>query len=153
MLVRAAWFLNRVAAAIVGAALIGVAAAFFSWTASEVSCRGAVSRCGDPIMGLVFVLMWTPLFSVVLGTLPGVVALTLTPAKEHPWRSLAALVPASLLGFAIWWYTFGFVGSWRHLDDGLTLYGMMLGFPTLTGLIVAFNINRLPMRWLHPAPR
>lgn len=106
-------------------------------------------------MGLIALLMRTPAVSVALGTLPGIVALPLTPAKERPWRSLGVPVPASAAGYIIF-YSLVLVAGARgfNIGDQYPLFGWLLFIvPTITGLIVAFNIDRLPMRWLHPASR
>ncbi len=82
-------------------------------------------------------------YGLILGTLPGIAALTLTPAKMRPWRSLPALVLGTLLGFVIWWYVGALASSKAYASLDMIWAALFL-IPTATGLIVACNIGRLP---------
>ncbi len=74
--------------------------------------------------------------------MPGIVAVTLTPARKEPWRALPVLVFGTLLGFAIW---LSVVTRFSLQGDVKSLFFLFL-FPTLTGLATALNIDRLPPR-------
>jgi len=100
-------------------------------------CLEYDSTCQYFAARLLFGTFWTSVLAVVLGMLPGYAALTLTPARIHPWRSLLVLVPGTLLGFIAWlvWQTYA------RIPFGLLTLFLL---PSITGLIVALNIERLP---------
>lgn len=154
---RVRWILVRISAAIAGAVAVGVAAAVILTVVEILTCGptcttiasyGNTSRCvaygstcgNDVIMQLLFNMIWAPVFALVLGTIPGIVALTITPARKYPWRSLPALVFGTLIGFSIWLL----LGS--HWANASTFGGLatLIVIPTATGLVVAWNIDRLP---------
>jgi|HubBroStandDraft_1064217.scaffolds.fasta_scaffold558675_1 hypothetical protein len=153
---RVRWILVRIAAAVAGAVAVGVVAAIILAVVEILTCgptctsiagSGNTSRCvaygstcGDAAMQLLFNLIWTPGFALVLGIIPSIVALTITPARKYPWRSLPALVFGTLIGFSIC----VFLAS--HWDGGSSLGGLvtLIVVPTATGLAMAWNIDRLP---------
>jgi hypothetical protein len=152
---RARWTLNRVAAAIVGAVLVGIVAAVILTIVEALTCgptcteivgHDNVSRCiaygstcGDIRGALLFNLIYAPIFSVVLGVVPGIVALTATPAKKHPWRSLPSLIIGTLSGFLIW------LPLARNVEwTAIVWLASLFVIPSATGFITAWNIDRLP---------
>jgi len=70
----------------VGAAAVGIVAAIVMTVVGLATCDArCVSAAGSNytfgVVGeLIFGFIWSPVFAVVLGTLPGLVALTMTPA-------------------------------------------------------------------------
>jgi hypothetical protein len=153
---RARWVLVRIAAAVAGAVAVGVAAAVILTVIEILTCgptctsiagAGNTSRCvaygstcGDATMQLLFNLIWTPIFAVALGTIPGIVALTITPARKYPWRSLPALVFGTVVGFSIYL----FLGSHWGISSNFGSLVALIVIPTATGLVMAWNIDRLP---------
>ncbi len=155
--------LSRIAAAVIGTLLVGLAAALIMSVVDALTCGPTCSSiqgdasghtkclaysstCGHFAVGLLFDAVWTSVFAVALGTLPGIAALTLTPARKHPWRSLFVLVPGTLFGFVaclVWQTLLG-----THSAGGIITLFL---FPSVTGLIVALNIERLPAP-LRPWP-
>jgi hypothetical protein len=130
---RARWIVNRAAAALAGAALVGLLAAVIEGVFNDVTCS---PTC---IAGsIAFTVCW----SLAFGTLPGIAALTLTPASKRPWRSLPFLVLGTLAGYMIWSYV---VQRFSLQNDPRSPLFLFL-FPTLTGLAAAFNIDRLTTR-------
>ena len=152
----ARWLMNRIAAAIagairrVGAGAIQAAVKALSCGPTCTTLKGSgdgvmhcvayASTCGYFAGDLIFAAIWSTAFAIVLGTLPGLAALTLTPAKRHPWRSLPALVLGTLAGFGIWCClatltpTIGEGWGWL----------LLLAIPSIAGLSVAYHIERLP---------
>jgi hypothetical protein len=158
---RASWFASRICAALAGTILVGVAAALIltafgiltcapTCTSIAFSSNGAAaclakeSTCGSFAGALIFYLIWAPIFSMVLGTVPGIIALTLTPAKKHPWRSLPVLVFGTLGGFVIW-MVLVLVLNLTHDSIGINYVALFL-IPSIAGLVVAGNLERFPMR-------
>jgi hypothetical protein len=155
---RVLWLLNRAAAALAGASIVGCLAGTIMAVLSELTCgptcyhilfdsRGRHcleygTTCGHLWTSLIFMLVFTPVYSVVLGTLPGIAALTLTPARKHPWRSLPILVLGTLIGFASWLS----VVTRFSIEYGPTWFLLLFLIPTITGLAAAFNIERIPRR-------
>jgi hypothetical protein len=96
--------------------------------------------------------MLTAPIALALGALPGFAALTLTPARLHPWRALLILVPATVVGFGIWAVVYPNLPEqtgvqWIWLT---TLFSI----PTFAGIMVALNINRLPKQlWSSQSPK
>jgi hypothetical protein len=153
---RAPWILNRVAAAVAGALLVGVAAGIILTAAHFITCGPTCtdvqfngsgpmrctaygSTCGVFVGALLFNLIWAPIFSAALGVVPGFLALTVTPAKTFPWRSLPALVLGTLVGFAIWLPV-----AWNLNLGTIGWFATLFLIPSVTGLITAHNIRRLP---------
>lgn len=138
--------LERTAAALVGAAAVGIVAAIVMTVVGLATCDArCVSAAGSNytfgVVGeLIFGFIWSPVFAVVLGTLPGLVALTMTPAANHPWRSLPVLVAATSVGFALWLI----LRTRLNIDYGLEYLLTLFLIPSITGLVAAWNINRLP---------
>lgn len=126
------WALNRMAAALAGATLVGVFAAVIGLF-SEPTC---VSACVAGVFGCV--VYW----SLMFGSVPGMLALTLTPASKRPWRSLPFLVLGTLVGFMVWLFVVPRFSMENDLRSPLILFL----FPTLTGLATAFNIDRFMPR-------
>src|ERR1700730_9151750 len=105
---RAPWLLNRAAAALVGATIVGVIAAAMMAVVDALTCGPTCtsihgdrtgthcleysSSCTGLWFTTAFTFVYTPVLSITLGTLPGIAALTMTPARKHPWRSLPILV-------------------------------------------------------------
>ena len=156
------WVLSRAAAALVGAALVGVVAALVIVVVDALTCGPscfAAEGRGDGPMRCVsswnscstigprllwFYVINTPLFSVPLGVLPGFAALTLTPAAKHPWRSLPVLVCATVLGFCLWLPLNKLVpAAFAFPAQGLLTLFII---PSVTGFIAAINIERIPPR-------
>jgi hypothetical protein len=65
-------------------------------------CVAYGSTCGDFVAALLFNVAWAPIFAVILGTIPGIVALTLTPAKEIS----VASAPSAHSRNSGWFYDF-----------------------------------------------
>jgi len=154
---RFSWIVSRVTAAVFGALLVGlVAAAIEAMVVCGPTCHAVGldahgrstclenwSACGDVVGGLVFDAIVFSAYAIALGTLPGIIALTLTPARIHPWRSLLVLVPATVLGLALWLlllYLF-------HIVDGVAPLILLFFMPTAAGLIAACAIGKLPKRF------
>jgi hypothetical protein len=129
---RAAWIVNRVAAALVGAALVGFLAAVIGIFNENECSPGCI------VGTIVLTVCW----SLAFGTLPGIAALTLTPARQRPWRSLPLLVLGTLVGFMMWFYL---VNRFSLDNDPRSPLFLFL-FPTLTGFLTAFNLDRLTPR-------
>jgi hypothetical protein len=138
MMQRVGWVLNRLAAASAGAAAVGGFAGLMMAAYGELT-HPTSPLSSDFWTGLLFLVFVTAFFSVWYGTLPGLVALTLTPAKTEPWRRLRVLVPASLAGFAFW---FG-IGN---VSPREAQFPLLILLPTITGLATAFAIGGVPPR-------
>lgn len=152
------WLLNRVAAAVLGAFLVGCGATIILAVIGAIACRpecttivgdvhgthceAYASSCGGFWGQVLITLTWACTTSLMLGTLPGIAALTLTPARKHPWTSLPLLVCASVAGFAIWLA----VETVFHLNDGFTEVFVLFLVPSACGLFAAIQIERLPRR-------
>jgi len=154
------WIASRVTAAVVGALLVGLIAgailsAIWAFTCGPAcystefdahghsKCLAYTSTCEN-----FFDLFSWGLVSItafVLGTLPGIAALTLTPAKTKPWRSLFVLVPATSVGFAAWLLLDMRVHFERSSSWWLWLVTLVV-LPSSTGLLAAWNIERFPRR-------
>jgi hypothetical protein len=132
------WLLDRVFAAVLGAFAAGILAAVILTAQETLTCR---RECA-PFWGqLLFNLIYGPVFSIILGAGPGLVALTLTPAKSRPWRSLPTLVLGAVAGFAIWMCVPPPFNADRV--SSVALLGYMVILPSSTLLLTAWNIERL----------
>lgn len=158
---RVLWLFNRVAAAVIGALVVGCLAAVISTAVDALTCGPVCSKIVGDVHGsrcityesscvavtelwapLIVALFWTCSGSLILGTLPGIAALTLTPARTRPWKSLPVLIAATMVGFGIWLA----IANGLHMTYGSTEVAMLFVIPTVTGLLAAINIERLPMR-------
>jgi uncharacterized membrane protein YeaQ/YmgE (transglycosylase-associated protein family) len=151
---RLYWILERLAAALLGAVLVGMlagaimSAVDYVTSAPDPACASGVSACisgskwSSIRWGIGAALYIGAIYAIVVGTIPGLVALTLTPARKRPWRSLPILVLASLAGFLV---VFVF-NSITHRGIFESVIGTVAFFlvPILTGLLTAWNIERLP---------
>jgi hypothetical protein len=130
------WLLVRFVAALSCAALIGLAAALL------ITILDAPGKpwleIADELLFFVYICL---VLAVVLGTLPAFVALTMTPAKEQPWRSLPILVVAALVGVSVC-----LAVQWTHPLRGTGWYALLFALPTATGLTAGCNIRRLSRR-------
>jgi len=159
---RVLWFFNRVAAALIGALLVGCAATMLLATVGALTCHpectkfvsdmhgsgcaAYVSSCAGFATQVMVTLMWACIGSLLLGTVPGIAVLTLTPARNRPWRSLPILIAASTAGYGIWLI----IVDMLHLEYGLTEVIILLVIPSATGLLAALNIERLQIRPVMP---
>lgn len=151
----ARWLLSRIAAAVVGAILVGVLADLIASVIQVLTCGPAcvsafgkgtgpahctayASTCRGLWEPLFFNLPWTVIGAVILGTLPGIVALTQSPAKDRPWRALPALILATIVGVALCLCLASALG--RAGVGAVALFVI----PSATGLLAAWNIRRLP---------
>jgi cytochrome bd-type quinol oxidase subunit 2 len=130
---RVLGLLSPIAAALSGAFAVGVLAA------SIMMLSGAATD-GVDLRAFLAGSLIVSVYSVVFGTLPGIVALTLTPAARHPWRSLPILVVATTIGFAIW-----YLAVQLGATDTSMFFGLFV-LPSAAGLIAAANIDRFPKR-------
>src|SRR5579862_2374384 len=94
------WVMNRLSAAMVGAIIVGFTAGCVVAVESALTCgptcTSIVSHynvshcvaygttCGNFFGDLLVTVIWAVPSALLLGTLPGVAALTLTPAKNRP---------------------------------------------------------------------
>lgn len=85
-------------------------------------------------------LTWACVGSLALGTIPGLAALTLTPARKRPWKSLPILIAATTCGFGI----LLLLANLFHMEYGVAKVVPLLVIPSATGLLAALNIERLP---------
>lgn len=155
---RTYWIIARIAAAAAGTIVVGIAAAVILTVVEALTCgptcasmqfngSGAgrcvaySSTCSDFANLLLFNIIWAPTICVLLGIIPGAVALTFSPAKQHPWRSLPALVLGTLIGFVTWLLIGMLI---KGEVSSITSLGALLLIPTITGLVTAWNIDRLP---------
>jgi hypothetical protein len=136
---RVYWVLERLAAALLGAALIGaIAGAILSvpdyFAGPEKSDYKAWALAQAVLIYI------AAIFGLVLGTIPAFVALTLSPAKKHPWKSLPVLILAALAGLcAVFLVDFRtHTGLFENAFAALALFGV----PTIAGLLTAWNIDR-----------
>lgn len=152
------WLLNRVAAALVGAFLVGCAAAVLFAASAAITCHPECTKIVGDVHGshcvryesscagfwgqVLVTLTWSCIGSVILGTLPGVAALTLTPARKKPWRSLPVLVAATVAGVGVWLI----VANAFHMVYGITEIIVLFLIPSATGLFAAVNIEHLSIR-------
>lgn len=82
------------------------------------------------------------IYALVIGTFPAFVALTQSPAKTHPWRCLPLLVIGTLVDFSISLildYVTG-QGIFESLVGTIAFFAL----PTTAGLLMAWNIDRVP---------
>lgn len=132
--------LNRAAAAVVGAALTGLASGLGLSVSFAIDCIGRV--CEDRFGFPLFYGTWGVLVALLLGLAPGFIALTITPARTHPWRALPILSTASAVGFGLF---VAAVFALPHVfENGFAVYLLCFLLPTATGLITAFNIRKIP---------
>lgn len=90
---------NRLAAAITGAAIVGLIVGLGAFTATAVSCAHACPESQDALQQAgIYLLSWA-IIAAIFGTIPCFVILAVTRAKARPWRALLALVPAAAIGF------------------------------------------------------
>ncbi len=124
--------------------LIAAAILTAQWAGTRgPACLASTSTCEDGWGWALFSFLSVVITAIALGTVPGIAALTLTPAKKRPWRSLVVLVPATLVGFAAWLllethFHFGYSGVWWLI----TLFVL----PSSTGLIAAWNVDKISRR-------
>jgi hypothetical protein len=132
--------LNRAAAAIAGAALTGLLCGL---TISAVFASVCIGRtCEDPFGFPIYFGTEGAIGALVLGSIPGLIALSITPARTHPWRALLILVPASALGFGLF---AGLMAAAPHLgDSAMTFVLLLFALPSTTGFAAALNIKRIP---------
>jgi hypothetical protein len=141
------WFLNRAAATLVGAVAIGCVAAAIIFAASDLTCGQPCASA--PVYGtetlpyhgseIAVVIMC----AVALGLVPGLIALTLTPARNRPWRSLPLLVLGTNVGFGMWlWIGYRF----PMMPGTVTALVLLCLIPSATGLMTAFNVDRFTRR-------
>jgi xanthine/uracil/vitamin C permease (AzgA family) len=134
---------SPIAAALTGALAVGLLASLVMLVYGVASCTGSCDAhrdVRDLLSAFAAVSFLACTCSVLLGTLPGIVALTLTPAARQPWRSLPVLVVATTIGFVIW--------STLELaapQYALNVIGLFV-LPSATGLVAAAFIDRLPAR-------
>jgi hypothetical protein len=166
---RVMWLLNRCSAALSGAFAVGVlVGAAFGVFGALTSLPACVATKGDAhgheicaqyattfaqlfqyfLVYVSFNVGWAAIFSGVLGVIPGTIALTVTPARKHPWRALVTLVPATVVGF---FAALGIGYIVPHANEAGTLqyYVWLSAFivvPSLAGFLVAINFNKLPRR-------
>lgn len=135
--------LSPIAAALTGAVAVGILSTVVMVVYGVASCTEACETYRDArnlLSTFAGVSMIACIYSLVLGTLPGIIALTLTPAARHPWRSLPVLVVATMAGFAIWWTVE--LAAPQYAFDIIGLFVL----PSATGLVAAAFIDRLPGR-------
>jgi hypothetical protein len=149
------WVLNRLGATITGCIAVGVVANVIGAVADALTCAptcdsivgiGNVSHCahyspscGDFVSSLIFPLALTIPIALVLGFLPGAAALLLTPARNHPWRSLPFLIVGTLIGFGIVEFlAFRYPGDYHP-----TIWAILAIVPSATGFLTALFINRI----------
>jgi hypothetical protein len=134
---RVYWVLERLAAALLGAVLVGaIAGAILSL---PVYIAGP-EKSDHNAWGVAAAIYIAATFGLVLGTIPGFVALTLSPAKKHPWKSLPVLILAALAGLCVV-FLIDFrthTGLFENAFAALALFGA----PTIAGLLTAWNIDR-----------
>jgi hypothetical protein len=135
------WLLVRFVAALSCAALIGLTAALLI-TALDAPGKPWL-QIADELLFFGYICL---VLAVVLGTIPAFVALTMTPAKEQPWKSLPILVAAGLIGVAVC-----LAVQWSHPLPGTGWYALLFALPTATGLTAGCNIRHLST--LLRAPR
>lgn len=138
-----AWIMARVVAAISGAFMVGLLVGVILWVRYAATCGADGSTCGDFLAGLTFSVTYIPLWAVVIGTLPGIALLTVTPARTRPWRSLLVLVPATAIGFAVWLL----LRILSEDSDWAAWWIAMVLLPAIFGLAAACTIGKLPRRW------
>lgn len=141
------WFLNRVGAGAVAAALTGLVAGFVFITWSFSSLTGTPKGLGGAIIALAAAYaygeIWYVACAVVLGGLQAVAILCLTKAKHRPWRSLPILVAGALIGFLV----VAFLLPGTSDDRGGTTYiatvlAPLVLAPTLGALLASFFLKR-----------
>ncbi|HEY3675177.1 MAG TPA: hypothetical protein VGK84_04230 [Candidatus Tumulicola sp.] len=154
---RALWFLNRIIAAASGAVAVGILAALILTVIDLLTCGQGCSKifsdpsgtrcltyastCWSFFGTLVFNLAVVPWFSAALGLLPGILALTITPARTHPWRSLPLLVLGTLIGFVL---SVALVVIFIPNRWSLVSLAMFTVLSSATGLATAYNIRSFP---------
>lgn len=84
-------------------------------------------------------------YGLVIGAIPAVAALTLTPAKRHPWRSLPILVLAAVAGLAI--VVFVDVATGNGLFENVFAAIALFAVPAVAAFVTAWNIERFPLRF------
>ena|GEM_PF-6963526 len=135
-----AWFGNRLAAAVVGAALLGLAISTAMNAYADLT-GGPPGPGADLLGGYISFGIYFAMGAVILGTIPGTLVLCVSRARYHPWRSLPRLLLGAAIGFLIVAVPF-----LMHPGTGVTLIvTFIVTFigPSAGGTIASFTIPRL----------
>ena len=138
------WIANRLVAALAGTLAV-TAGASVAWIALySATCGGkCISSIGEITGALWAAFVTSALFGAPVAALAGFIALTASPARARPWRSLPALVSASIAGVAV---AFGIIYLSPppvHAPGSAILWNLYI-LPAIFGLAAAVNIRRLP---------
>ena len=132
--------LTRIVASLAGAAFTGVLCGLSISVVTALECIG--HTCEDPLGFPVYFSVMGAMLALTLGIIPGFIALSLTRARVRPWRALLVLCPASALGFGLFCAVMAAVPNlWNHIALPV---GLLFLLPSASGLLAAFNIDRIP---------
>lgn len=151
---RSIWLASRLSAAFVGTAAVAILAAVVFLIQNALTCgptcttivgQGNLSHCTASCSVNSFydfggALFWTLPGAVVLGFVPGIVALTLTPVRAHPWRALPMLIAGAMIGFVAWLC----LATTLHMQYGATEIATVFAIPTAAGMLTALFLSRFP---------
>lgn len=112
---KAVWLLNRLAAAIVTAALTGLLAG----VALELVLSASILMPGSPgpgpganlIGGALWLFTMAVGFGAIVGVIPGTLIMCFSSAKTTPWRSIPKILVGTVLGWIVcampFWFLYG----------------------------------------------
>lgn len=127
------WFGNRLAAAIAGAALLGIVISIGANVSVDLTSQPGLGA--NLLGGYVYWAIYFAIAAIILGTVPGTLVLCLSRARFHPWRSLPRLLLGMVIGFVVVALPF-----WLQPGTNMTTIVTFIG-PTVGGTIAALTIR------------